>query len=142
MSHLQSHIESHDTSELIPCKHCDLSVKGKEDLDEHMIDKHGEVVIIHTMCRQLEDMDEDCKQMKNILKNLLEDNNAIKQELFLIRNNQANNTEKKEAHMANIHQDGNSFRNIQVVSSNRVHSIHLCEANKCRIFKPFFLFIR
>ena len=99
LSHLQSHIESHDTSELIPCKHCDLSVKGKEDLDEHMIDKHGEVVIIHTMCRQLEDMDEDCKQMKNILKNLLEDNNAIKQELFLIRNNQANNTEKKEEHM-------------------------------------------
>ena len=23
-------------------------------------------------------------------------------------------------------------------SSNRVHSTHLCEANKCRIFKPFF----
>ena len=27
--------------------------------------------------------------------------------------------------MANIHQDGNSIRNIQVVSSNRVHSTHL-----------------
>ena len=40
--------------------------------------------------------------------------------------------------MANIHQDGNSIRNIQVVSSNRVHSIHLFEANRCRIFKPFF----
>ena len=40
--------------------------------------------------------------------------------------------------MANIHQDGNSIRNIQVVSSNRVHSTHLCEANKCWIFKPFF----
>ena len=43
-----------------------------------------------------------------------------------------------QQHMANIHQDGNSIRNIQVVSSNRVHSTHLCEANKCRIFKPFF----
>ena len=40
--------------------------------------------------------------------------------------------------MANIHQDGNSIRNIQVVSSNLVHSTHLCEANKCQIFKPFF----
>ena len=40
--------------------------------------------------------------------------------------------------MANIHQDGNSIRNIQVVSSNRVHSTHLCEANKCWIFKPLF----
>ena len=45
-------------------------------------------------------------------------------------------------HMANIHQDGNSIRNIQMVSSNHVHSTHKCEANKCRIFKPFFLFIR
>ena len=45
-------------------------------------------------------------------------------------------------YMANIHQDGLSIRNIQVVSSNRVHSTHFCEANKCRIFKPFFLFIR
>ena len=42
--------------------------------------------------------------------------------------------------MANIHQDGNSIRNIQVVSSNCVHSAHLCEANKCRIFKPFFVY--
>ena len=49
---------------------------------------------------------------------------------------------KDVQHMANIHQDGHSIRNIQVVSSNRVHSTHFCEANKCRIFKPFFLFIR
>ena len=44
----------------------------------------------------------------------------------------------QKVHMANIHQDGHSIRNIQVVSSNRVHSTPLCEANKCRIFKPFF----
>ena len=46
------------------------------------------------------------------------------------------------SHMVDIHKDGNSIRNMQVVSSNRVHSTHLCEANKCRIFKPVFLFIR
>ena len=45
-------------------------------------------------------------------------------------------------HMANIHQEQPSIRNMQMVSSNRVHSTHTCEANKCRIFKPFFLFIR
>ena len=59
--------------------------------------------------------------------------------------NQPTDTEIYSAairHMANIHQDGNSIRNIQVVSSNRVHSTRLCEANKCWIFKPFFLFIR
>ena len=44
------------------------------------------------------------------------------------------------SHMANIHQDGHSIRNIQVVSSNSLHSTRLCEANKCRIFKPLKLF--
>ena len=39
---------------------------------------------------------------------------------------------------ADIHQEQPSIRNMQVVSSNRVHSTHSCEANKCRIFKPFF----
>ena len=41
--------------------------------------------------------------------------------------------------MANIHQEQPSIRNMQVVSSNRFHSTHSCEAIKCRIFKPFFL---
>ena len=45
-------------------------------------------------------------------------------------------------HMANIGQEQPSIRNMQVVSSNRVHSTQSCEANKCRIFKPLFLFIR
>ena len=39
--------------------------------------------------------------------------------------------------MANIHQEQSSIRNMQVVSSNHVHSTQSCESNKCRIFKPF-----
>ena len=34
-------------------------------------------------------------------------------------------------HLANIHQNEHSIRNMQVVSSNRVYSTHLCEANIC-----------
>ena len=41
-------------------------------------------------------------------------------------------------HMADIHQEQPSIRNMQVVSSNRAHSTQSCEANECRIFKPFF----
>ena len=44
------------------------------------------------------------------------------------------------AHIANIHQDDNSIRNFQLVSSNRVHSTPLCEANKCRILNHFFVY--
>ena len=43
-----------------------------------------------------------------------------------------------KTYMPNIGQEQPSIRNVLVVSSNRVHSTHLCEANKCGIFKPFF----
>ena len=46
--------------------------------------------------------------------------------------------ERKYRHMANIHQDGVSIENMQVLSSNCVHSTHSCEANEYGIFKPFF----
>ena len=47
------------------------------------------------------------------------------------------------SHMVDIHKDGNnSIRNMQVVSLNRVHFTHSYVANKCRIFKSFFSFIR
>ena len=39
--------------------------------------------------------------------------------------------------MADIHQEQPSIRNLQVVSSHRVHSTHSCEVNKCQIFKAF-----
>ena len=48
------------------------------------------------------------------------------------------NPDFSTTYMANILQDKHSIRNIQVVSSNRVHSTHSFEVNKCRIFKPFF----
>ena len=54
----------------------------------------------------------------------------------------AETNETLATHMAHIHQDGNSTRNIQVVSSNRVYSTHLCKANEYPIFKPLFLFMR
>ena len=44
------------------------------------------------------------------------------------------------SHMANIHQEGNFIRNMQMVSSNRVHSTHSCKAKECQIFKMFFCF--
>ena len=47
-------------------------------------------------------------------------------------------TQTKCSYMANIAQEQPSIRDMQVVSSNRVHSTPSCEANKCRIFKPFF----
>ena len=49
-----------------------------------------------------------------------------------------NNLVVFSAHMANIHQEQPSIRNMQVVSSNRVYSTHSCEANKWRFFQCFF----
>ena len=45
---------------------------------------------------------------------------------------------KIDTYMAKIHQDGRSIENMHVLSSTLVHSTHSCEANKYKIFKPFF----
>ena len=39
--------------------------------------------------------------------------------------------------MANIYQEQHSIRNMQLVLSIRIHSIHSCEANKVRILNYF-----
>ena len=39
--------------------------------------------------------------------------------------------------MADIYQEQHSIRNMQLVLSIRVHSIHSCEANKVRILNHF-----
>ena len=93
---INNHIQSDHSSELTHCQYCDATVKDKEALELHMMEKHEEVVILHKLGKQVNDMHDDFVDLKNILKTLQEDNNAIKQELFVIRNNQVHYSSRKE----------------------------------------------
>ena len=88
------------------CKYCEHTVHDGDDLKAHMIDSHVEVCMIHTMAQQMEKVGDSFElletfkgELANVLKIILDNQNAMKQELFLIRNKQVElaSTEKKEA---------------------------------------------
>ena len=117
---LQKHIEQvHVPNE--PCQYCNFFASDKEVLRSHYIEKHEEFVILHTMANQMNELSGlfvDFRTFKedvmNLLKANFETNNAIKQELFILRNNQAaqqtntKNSSKTESSPAETHRNPNS----------------------------------
>ena len=89
------------------CRYCDFRANNNEDLETHLVYQHEEYIILHSMAKQ---MDIICEQFRtvetfgkqlstyetfmtdilSVLKSLLEGQNAMKQELFVLRNSQYN----------------------------------------------------
>ena len=98
---LQEHMSNHKTPRTIACKYCDVSSRDQKAFQEHMIESHEEYVILHTMAKQVDNLSDNSESfysfkydLFNTLKSLLENQVAMKQELFLIRNNHHNCSSK------------------------------------------------
>ena len=90
---LQEHINAQQKSVYFQCRFCDYFSENVEKHEEHIIQYHEEFVILHTMAKQVNVMDDkfsdyerDKSETHQLLKNILDSQNAIKQELFLLRN--------------------------------------------------------
>ena len=99
--HLQEHMKSTHVPTLLNCHCCDFSATDKEGLQSHFMEAHEEVFILHSTATMVSDMSDRFAsfetsniQLTNILKTVLDNQNAMKQELFLLRNNQAKQTTK------------------------------------------------
>lgn len=75
------------------CDFCKFCTRNKKILKDHVYERHAEVVMVHTMAGQINEMNESLSffnnfktTCENTLKSILENQNALKQELFLIRN--------------------------------------------------------
>ena len=85
------------------CQFCEHVSSNKEGLRNHMYEKHEEVVIMHTMAQQINNVSESFelfetfkKELANVLKSLLDNQNTIMQDLFILKNNQAELSNKKK----------------------------------------------
>ena len=101
---LQEHYITYHPSMAVTCHHCEVEVRDSEELKQHIIDKHEEVFILHTIAKQVEQLSdglEEVEPFKNelvsVLKAILQTQNEMKQELFLIRNKQSENCYKSQA---------------------------------------------
>ena len=78
------------------CQYCDYDAKDRGILQDHMIEVHEEYVILHTMAQQVDHISDSFvlfetfkTELTGVLKSLFDSHNAVKQELFVIRNKQA-----------------------------------------------------
>ena len=76
------------------CDFCDYSKRDTKILKEYVYEKHPEVVMLHTMAGQINGISESLTVFgnfkmacENTLKTILENQNILKQELFVIKNN-------------------------------------------------------
>ena len=88
------HIRSVHTAE--HCQYCDYRAKDREELQSHLIKHHEEIVLLHSMSQQVNEISDRFElfetfkdELGDVIKSIAEAHNAVKQELFLIRNKQA-----------------------------------------------------
>ena len=115
---LQKHITSVHSQTHESCPYCNFQALNKEDMQTHYIEAHEEYVILHTMAKQVNDMSEEFPTFQTIqkqfssfetfmtdilsvLNSLFQGQNAIKQELFVLRNEHHNKTFQKASNETN-----------------------------------------
>ena len=90
---LEQHVDKIHVPACVQCNYCELKAKTQEDLQNHVIEMHPEVVVLFTMAKQVDSfkdtvdgLDKFKSEVFTLLKTLIDNQNAIKQELFLVRN--------------------------------------------------------
>ena len=78
-------METYHKIEGVICNECQNSFEGSEQLQANMIEHHPEIVMFYNMAQQI-------IQMHGMFQGFASSINSIKQELFLIRNSQKQET--------------------------------------------------
>ena len=98
VSELNNHKLGHEPirKENFECQYCSEIFLDESERKTHMLNKHEEIVILYTLAKQIDVMEEKSErfdsvqdQVVKMLKNLQDTQNEMKQELFLLRNNQS-----------------------------------------------------
>jgi hypothetical protein len=110
---LQQHMKEH-TPVKFNCQYCDFVAGEQESLQCHMFESHNEIAILCNIAKQVDKMTESFEsfenfkvQISNVLKSLFDNQHILKQEMFLIRNNQPK-PEVKQAKRAPEDNDNSS----------------------------------
>ena len=91
---LEQHVQNfHQQHKPERCHYCSETFITVEELQSHMRGEHEEIVILCTMARQVDDMNDKFLELMNKIDKLEENSNSMKQELFILRNEQKNNRE-------------------------------------------------
>ena len=98
---LKEHMSQVHTS-LQGCRYCSFTSTSKDDFETHLVENHGDNIILHSMATEVHVLREKfgeletlSEKLANTMKSVLDSQNEIKQELFLLRNIQASQSNQK-----------------------------------------------
>ena len=98
---LKEHMSQVHTS-LQGCRYCSFTSTSKDDFETHLVENHGDTIVLHSMATDVQELrgkfgelETLSGQLADIMKSVLEGQNEIKQELFLLRNVQASQSYQK-----------------------------------------------
>ena len=91
VSEIATHVqENHKGIE--NCEFCEFKADNREDMTDHMIEKHEDLGVLNMLSFQqryvIYSFDLFKQELTTVIKGLIEGQNVIKQELFIMRQNQ------------------------------------------------------
>ena len=100
---LVNHIINKHRQIVKTCNFCDYETLSRDDIIEHISSHHGDNDSRIEMANQIASLKESFEsletfkgELNELVKNLIGEHIAVKQELFMIRNNQANDTKLRD----------------------------------------------
>ena len=91
LSELKTHVDKHHRKR--NCDYCNELFLNESTLKDHVYEKHPEIIMFHTIAGQVNDMADKCETFDNFkshcltsLNTIIENQNILKQEIFIIRN--------------------------------------------------------
>lgn len=85
---LEDHVQNYHGENSEHCHFCSEVFATLEELQAHMRQAHEDILILCTMAKTVETVNDKLEELSNQMKILLENNHAMKQEIFILRNNQ------------------------------------------------------
>ena len=81
---LQEHMKSHTTPPQFKCRYCDFITNDNDPLQDHLVESHENIVILHSMAKQVDYLTGSMVELRTFMKALFENQNKIKQDLLTV----------------------------------------------------------
>ena len=85
---LVKHMRTIHQSEYKKCQYCEHMAQSLELLQTHLIDKHPDAGILHTMATAVFNIDDRIKEFERALKIIIDNQAIVNQEILIVKNQQ------------------------------------------------------
>ena len=138
VSVIKEHVDVNHRTMSPSCLFCDFEANTHEEMSDHITEKHEELGVLKTLAFHqkyvTESFDSFKDELTTVLNNIITGHNAIKQELFIMRQNQV--TDKK------IETIEKSVNNLSALVSTHLQNPEPTSSNSNSFFLFFIVYLK